>query len=172
VGNVALSEAVRLGQTGTMRSRPLPLRAPASALAITTSILLLPACATPTVEIPSGVDANDLARTELVETGLPQPAGTVGLLELNQAYVLRGPDSDQLTVTVGGDGCDTAPTYYVTTANPDTLTLLSGHVATGDPLCTEIYTFWTSLITVPDGFEDFTAVTVDGVPAVLGDAAT
>ena len=80
---------------------------------------------------------------------------------LSAAYVERLP-WDRLSITAAGDGCLTRPVGYDRGAKEGTLALLS---APNTGACTTLPTFTTTVITLPDGYEQVRTVTVDGLPA-------
>ncbi|MCU1404118.1 MAG: hypothetical protein JWQ43_421 [Glaciihabitans sp.] len=129
-------------------------------------------CNFPSVYVTPTFPEADLKLINIVEANMPLPEiPDEPASPETGAWVFAGPADGELTVTVGGDGCVTVPKRYLSTADPSTLVLVTGHEDDGITSCNEPYVLWTSVITIPDGFEDFTSVTVDNSPAMLVDVA-
>ena len=108
------------------------------------------------VGFPPG-SLRELTVLSTVEADMPLPRGAY------PAYALPGPTNGQLTIVIWGSGCPRIPRYYVATAAPESLELVSGvEPGTEDMACTEQSQPWASVIDIPDGFE-FTTIKVDNV---------
>ena len=81
-------------------------------------------------------------------------------------YYRPGPADDQVTVVIigSGPGCEETPRFYVATAPPDSLEIVSERANGG---CNDVATPWTSIIEVPDGFAAYQSLKIDNVPAEL-----
>ena len=107
---------------------------------------------------PSSLGNVTIVSTEQVTAGVP--SGVDG----DPGYALRGPTEDRLTVVIFGPGCPAVPKHFVATAARDSLELVS-HVEA--EACNEPRIPWSSVIEVPDGYDDFTTAKVDNVPVRL-----
>ncbi len=99
----------------------------------------------------------------LVSTGLEAPRLPEEQLG-DHSYYFPGPADDQVTLVIIGNGCETLPRSYVTTAPSESLEIVSGVDCDGGH---DVATPWTSIIEVPEEYADFESVKVDNVPAEL-----
>ena len=128
-------------------------------------------CTEARVYFTVGYAPEELSATTIIDAhgDAPTPYGETRPGDAEDSWAIVGPNSGELTVTLHGSTCETRPTQFVDTGDGDTLELVSEEIVPDIPNagCGESLNQWITTIAIPEGYEDFTVVTVDNLPSIL-----
>jgi len=109
-----------------------------------------------------------LLPTAIVETDpvIPELETAVDFSK-DDSWAMRNAAADQVTIAMFGSACQTRPTRFVDTGDKRVLTLLSEELIPAGGGCPQPQLLWMTTIEIPEGYENFTSVTVDNKASVL-----
>jgi len=113
----------------------------------------------PEVLSPTTIVENDPVNPEL-ETA-------VDFDRADSSWAMRDEANDGITIAIFGSSCETRPTQFVDTGDESVLTLISEEIMPAGMACFDSQNLWMTAIEIPEGYENFTSVTVDNGASVL-----
>lgn len=126
-------------------------------------------CYFPRAQFTAVFDPQQFSPVRIVATDVAMPELPPGDGE-QDSYASAGPGANEMTLVIFGSGCASRPASYRHDAPAGQLDIVSEVVVpAGQDGCTEPRIPWTTVIEVPDGFSDYSAVTVDNLDTVVLD---
>lgn len=114
---------------------------------------------------PGAAFPDSLAPVEILGVDAVTPSLADGAIA--DSYAVPGPGRNELTLTIFGSSCARRPSMYVANAPSDLLHIVSAETVPAGEGCDSLAKPWTTVISVPEKFREYRAVSVDNVDAVL-----
>ena len=97
----------------------------------------------------------------------PELETAVDFDRADSSWAMRDEANDGITIAIFGSSCETRPTQFVDTGDESVLTLISEEIMPAGMACFDSQNLWMTAIEIPEGYENFTSVTVDNGASVL-----
>jgi hypothetical protein len=126
-------------------------------------------CQFPGASFTAQFAPEDLAPVQVVATDITMP-DLPPSDDFPDSVAVAGPGPTELTLVIFGSGCASRPASYRTEEPGERLAIVSEVIVpAGSDGCNASLNPWTTVIEVPDGFREYTAITVDNLDAVILD---